>query len=190
MTEREELIAKIGEALNALSKVYPEYNCNSQHNRETPRRIADTWIEMCKGYGGQDFDFTCFPADTFSQNPVVLKDIEFNSFCVHHFLPFFGTVSIGYFPKEKICGVSKLARAVEYMASKPQVQEELGQELLTFLLENLDPHYVFIEIKAKHTCVSCRGIKSRNSEMITHHVGGPQRTDADRAYNVIREMLK
>lgn len=156
----------IQKALIELSKLYPEFNIEDEHNKDTARRISNVWMEMCKGYNPPDFDFTTFK-NKYPSQPIVLKDIPFSSFCKHHFLPFYGKAHIGYLPGDKICGLSKLPRVVEYFASKPQVQEELGNEIVTYLGDNLDPILVIVLIEAEHTCVACRGVKSVGGKMIT-----------------------
>jgi GTP cyclohydrolase I len=100
---------------------------------------------------------------------IIKKDIEFSSWCAHHFLPFYGKVTIGYVPNDKICGLSKLDRIVNHLSKKPQVQEILGDEILSFLDEKLAPKRLVVIIESTHTCVACRGAESRNSSMITTH---------------------
>lgn len=101
------------------------------------------------------------------ENPTYIANNIWVHNCSHHFLPFSGKVHIGYLPGDKICGLSKLPRVVEYFASKPQVQEELGNEIVTYLGDNLDPILVIVLIEAEHTCVACRGVKSVGGKMIT-----------------------
>ena len=88
---------------------------------------------------------------------VVLKDIEFYSTCEHHLQPFFGTISIGYLPKGRVLGISKLARLVEVFARRLQIQEKLVAEIADSLMETLQPHGVMVVCKAKHMCTTaCR----------------------------------
>lgn len=190
LENRDELINKVNEALNVLHSIYPQFDPNSEHNKETGRRIADTWIEICKGYMPEDFEFTKFKSDGNGQ-PIVLKNIEFNSFCTHHFLPFSGKISIGYLPNKEICGVSKLARVVEYLASKPQIQEILGREIAEYLAKKMDPYYILVKVEAQHTCISCRGVKSKNSTMTTfYEVSKVSRELSAEAFGVLSEMFR
>lgn len=162
----------IREALLALEREYPEYKTDDPHNVDTPKRIAKAWMEMCRGYDDCGFDFTTFPNDrdcSYSDNWIYLTNIEFSSLCQHHFMPFYGIVDIGYVPAERIVGISKLARVTEYFAKRPQVQERLGDDIVDFLYDNLRPLKVAVRIRSTHTCIACRGIESRNSEMITYH---------------------
>lgn len=167
--KREELILSLQTALYALRKIYPHFNDFPEHNRETPRRIADSWIEMFKGLEEPTFNFTTFPNEHPCEE-VVLDGIEFSSMCMHHFMPFSGTVKITYSPGKTICGISKLARVVDYFSARPQIQEKMGEEIKAFLVKHLDPTYLHIVIESKHSCVGCRGAKSRNSSMTTQHI--------------------
>lgn len=190
--KRQELIIKVEEALKALHNIYPDYDIKGEHNKETGRRIADTWIEICKGYDKPDFNFTTFNNDV-SYQPIILKDIPFSSFCTHHFLPFSGKVHIGYIPQNKICGLSKLPRVVEYYASKPQIQEIMTNEIAMYLNINLEPILIVVVAEAKHTCVACRGIKSSGGKMITKSVHGDYRfstIELGQAEKSIMELLK
>ena len=168
----------IGKALETLGKIYPEYDNKDEHNIGTPHRVAKMWIEMFKGLGEKDFNFTTFSneeelgytpikGEELPRNWVVLKDIEFSSMCQHHLMPFSGVVHIGYLPSREICGISKLAREVDYFSARPQVQERLGKDIYNFLWKELRPRALIVIIESKHSCVGCRGIKSRNSKMIT-----------------------
>lgn len=164
----EKLEEKIGEALKVLHEIYPDYDNADEHNIKTPHRIAKMWIEMFKGLGEADFEFTTFKNESsIKEDWVILKDIEFSSMCQHHLLPFSGVVHIAYIPSDEICGISKLARVVDYFSARPQVQERLGRQIFNFIKKELDPNSLVVIVEAKHTCVACRGIKSRNSTMIT-----------------------
>lgn len=166
-----ELELYLAGALKAYGKLYPQYDVMDEHNRNTPHRIAKAWMELGKGYGEIDFEFTTFDNEfTLSESDwVILKDIEFSSLCQHHFFPFSGKVHIGYVPDKKICGISKLARVVEYFSTRPQVQEGLGADILTFLSSKLKPLKLAIIIESSHTCVACRGVKAKGSKMVTYH---------------------
>lgn len=161
----------IKKALEIISEIHPTFNINDPHNVNTHKRIVKAWLQMCGGLYERDFEFTTFPKDELEldDNWVIKKDIEFSSLCQHHFMPFFGKVSIGYVANEKICGISKLDRIVHYYSKRPQVQERLGNEIHDFLWEQLRPRKLAIIIDSVHTCVACRGIESRNSSMITTH---------------------
>ena len=109
---------------------------------------------------------------------VVLKDIEFYSTCEHHLQPFFGTISIGYLPKGRVLGISKLARLVEVFARRLQIQEKLVAQIADSLMETLQPHGVMVVCKAKHMCISSRGIEKHNAVMVTSAIRGAFLTSA------------
>jgi GTP cyclohydrolase I len=160
-------------AINELNTVYPELDVLSDHLKDTPHRISKMWIESFKGLGDRDWEFTTFPykseiGNEFS-NWIVIKNIEFSSWCAHHFLPFSGTIDIGYVPNALMAGASKLPRAVEYLSARPQVQETLGEDIVEFLYSHLRTSKICVRITSKHSCIQCRGVKSRNSEMVTLH---------------------
>lgn len=142
-----------------------------ENNKETPYRLAKLFYdEVFKNRNLQGFnDFlntmATFPNPNFSEknpntNEITVKDIKFYSTCAHHWLPFFGTVSVTYIPRENIIGLSKIPRAVKYFSKKPQVQEKLGSDIAEFLYSILDPEKVVVKIKAVHTCVGARGAES------------------------------
>jgi GTP cyclohydrolase I len=172
----EEIIAScLYEVILALDNEYREalYVTENPHLKGTAKRIAKMWIEAFKGLGKPDFEFTTFPfeseIDNEFSNWIIIKDIEFSSWCAHHFLPFSGTIDIGYVPNALIAGASKLPRTVEYLSARPQVQEQLGEDIIQFLYDRLLTSKICVKITSKHTCIACRGAKSRNSEMVTYH---------------------
>ena len=139
----------------------------------TPRRVAAMYAEF---FDRIDQD----PADTLEvlyQEPyeemIVLKDIPFFSICEHHFLPFVGKVDIVYIPNDKrIVGASKLARAVDVAASRPQLQERLTTQIADALVKKLDPQGVLVRIEATHMCMTLRGVKKPGTKMITSAIRG------------------
>lgn len=144
---------------------------NEEELENTPRRIKDFYREW---YENSKYDkFTLFDNggnrgsiykyDQF----IVLKNIMLHSMCSHHMLPFIGMAHIAYLPGEKILGVSKLSRVVKKLASKPQIQEQLTQEIADYLYDVLRPRFLIVVIEAKHTCMIIRGVKEHDSEMVT-----------------------
>jgi len=105
-------------------------------------------------------------------DPVVMRHILFHSVCEHHLLPFFGSVNLAYVPNGKVAGLSKLARAVEVAAKRPQVQERLTTQVADAIYNALEPHVVAVEIDAEHLCMSMRGIKKPGAKVITTAVRG------------------
>jgi len=153
---------------------FPDSFFNKEELENTPRRIRKFQRELEKL---RDFKFTVFENPNYDQL-IVLKDIDFCSFCSHHLLPFFGKAHIGYLPDKKICGVSKLARAVDKFASKPQVQEKLTNEIADFIYEKLNPKFLMVVVEGKHLCMQMRGVKKSNAVMITSAI----RTKEDITY--------
>ena len=105
-------------------------------------------------------------------DPVVMRHVLFHSVCEHHLLPFFGSVNLAYVPNGKLAGLSKLARAVEIAAKRPQVQERLTMQVADAIYGVLEPHVVAVEIDAEHLCMAMRGIKKPGTKVITTAVRG------------------
>ena len=146
---------------------------NSEVLENTPRRVAAMYAEF---FAKVDQD----PADVLEvlyQEPyeemIVLKQIPFFSICEHHFLPFVGTADIVYIPKDqRIVGASKLARAVDVAASRPQLQERLTSQIADALVKKLDPQGVLVRIEATHLCMTLRGVKKPGTRMVTSAIRG------------------
>jgi len=138
-----------------------------EHHRDTPRRLAAAMKELTVR---EEFKFTTFKAK--SQNMVVLGPIPFYTLCAHHVLPFHGNAWIGYVPDQLIAGLSKFARAVEYVAKGFHVQEELTTELHDFLWSRLAPKGMAVVMKAEHMCMAMRGVKASGVLTTTSEVSG------------------
>lgn len=147
----------------------PDELFNEEELKNTPNRYK-RFIEEWRGSG--DFKFTVFPNDEGYDQMIVLKNVEFDSLCSHHVLPFSGHCSVAYIPKEKICGISKLARVVDKFAHKPQLQEGMTQQIADFVDEQLNPHGVAVYIEAQHECMKIRGVKKRDAIMATSALKG------------------
>jgi len=120
---------------------------------ETPRRIAEMYAELFEGIDQDPREVLRVTFKTEKhQEMVILKDIPFYSMCEHHFLPFHGMAHIGYIPSGPIVGISKLARAVEILARRPQLQERLTEQIADAIMEALDPQGVGVVIEAEHLC--------------------------------------
>jgi GTP cyclohydrolase I len=135
--------------------------------RETPERVARMYAELFSGIGQDPRELL---RKTFTQKyeeMVLVKDIPFASLCEHHLLPFMGKAHIAYIPNGKIVGLSKLARAVEMLARRPQVQERMTEELADILMEELDARGVGVILEATHTCMTIRGVKKEGSVCTT-----------------------
>ncbi len=144
----------------------------------TPERMHRMWLELTCGYlvdPEQLINGAVF--DVGYSEMVVVKEIPFYSLCEHHMLPFFGTASVGYVPKGKVVGLSKIPRAVEMYARRLQVQERMTQQIADFLQERLDPLGVAVVIEAQHLCMAMRGIRKGGATMVTSSVLGCFRTN-------------
>lgn len=145
---------------------------------DTPKRVAKMYDEIFEGYKQ---DPAVILKTTFGAGPydemVISKEIEFFSMCEHHALPFFGQVHIGYLPDKRVVGLSKLARLVDCFAHRLQIQELLTVSIGKAIEEHLKPLGVGVVISASHLCQEMRGIKKRNSRMVTSYLGGVFRED-------------
>jgi GTP cyclohydrolase I len=145
-----------------------------ESTRETPRRMAEALAELL---APTPFRPTTFPNDGGYDELVVARSIPFHSLCEHHLLPFVGVAHVGYLPGERIIGLSKLARVVEYFARGPQVQERLTTEIARWLERTLAPRGVGVVLEAEHTCMSLRGVRKPGATTVTSALYGALRHD-------------
>ncbi|HIC93801.1 MAG TPA: GTP cyclohydrolase I FolE [Anaerolineae bacterium] len=135
---------------------------------ETPRRIAEMYAELFEGLEKDPLEeLKVFFEAGKHKEMIILKDIPFYSMCEHHFLPFHGVAHIGYIPNERIVGISKLARVVEILARRPQLQERLTGQIADAIMEGLQPQGVGVVVEAEHLCLTMRGIKKPGSIVVT-----------------------
>lgn len=138
----------------------------------TPERVAAAYAELFSGLRDDPRRHLAVTFDEQHRELVVLRDISFASVCEHHLLPFMGYVHIGYVPRGRVVGLSKLARLVEGYARRPQVQERLTSEIADVLMEELHPDGCGVVIEATHTCMTIRGIQKPGTTMITSAIRG------------------
>ena len=143
--------------------------------RETPRRMADAYAELLTP---QPFQATTFPNDDGYDELVVARAIPFHSLCMHHLLPFHGVAHIGYLPRERIIGLSKLGRVVELFARDLQIQERLTTQIAGWLEHELQPKGVGVVLEAEHMCMSLRGVQKFGAKTLTSALHGLVRDDA------------
>lgn len=141
---------------------------------DTPQRVARAWREYTSGYGE---DPALHLSRTFEEvggydELVLLKDIPFQSHCEHHMAPITGTASIAYMPKDRVVGISKLARVLDGFARRLQVQERLTAEVAQCIWDNLHPHGVAVVICASHGCMTGRGVRTPGVRMMTSRLLG------------------
>lgn len=136
--------------------------------RLTPKRVAESLRFLTSGYGADPDEIlnsAVFQVDY--DEMVLVRDIEVFSLCEHHMLPFFGKAHVAYIPKEKIVGLSKIARLVEVYARRLQVQERLTQEIAATIEKLIDPEGVGMVIEAQHLCMRMRGVAKQHSSVTT-----------------------
>ncbi|KXG75002.1 GTP cyclohydrolase I FolE [Thermotalea metallivorans] len=147
---------------------------------DTPKRIANMYEEIFSGLkeDPQEHLEVYFQQEQ-HEELVLVKDIPFYSMCEHHLVPFFGKCHVGYIPKKgKLTGLSKLARVVETVARRPQLQERLTTMIADAIMEKLSPHGVIVVVEAEHMCMTMRGVKKPGSQTITSAVRGLFNKDA------------
>ncbi len=136
--------------------------------RATPQRAASAWTDLTRGYR-QDpaalLQSAIFEVE--ANHMVIVRDIEIYSLCEHHLLPFFGVCHIGYIPRGKVLGVSKLARLADLYARRLQVQERLTNQIARTIMDTLRPEGVGVIIEAQHLCMMMRGVEKQGSRMVT-----------------------
>ena len=139
---------------------------------DTPDRVARMYENLFSGIGikTEDAIDTVFEAE--SQDPVIVRGLVFYSVCEHHLLPFFGEARVGYVPGGKIAGISKLARALEVAAHRPQVQERLTADVANAIFNVLQPEGVVVELEAEHLCMAMRGVKKPGTKVLTSATRG------------------
>ena len=147
--------------------------------KETPRRVAEMYREVFSGLH-QDPDAVVDAVfDVGHDEIIMVRDIDLESLCEHHLLPFAGKAHVAYIPGKdgRITGLSKLARLVDVLAKRPQVQERLTTQVADVLERTLNPRGVFVVIEAEHLCMSMRGVKKPGSVTVTSAVRGVFRSD-------------
>jgi GTP cyclohydrolase I len=165
--------ARIREAVTSIIKAIGE-----DPEREglvgTPNRIAEMYAELFSGLEADPKEGLAVGYEEGHREMVILRDIPFYSMCEHHLLPFYGTVHIGYIPNisGRIVGISKLARVVEIIARRPQIQERMTGQIADAIMEGLEPSGVVVVTQAEHLCMIMRGVKKPGSAIVTSAIRG------------------
>jgi GTP cyclohydrolase IA len=141
---------------------------------ETPRRVADAYAELLTP---RPFRATTFPNDDGYDQLIVARAIPFHSLCMHHLLPFHGVAHIGYLPGERIVGLSKLGRVVEFFSRDLQIQERLTTQIAAWLQRELEPRGVGVVLEAEHLCMSLRGVQKLGAKTVSSALHGLVRDD-------------
>ncbi|GHH98179.1 GTP cyclohydrolase I FolE [Neobacillus kokaensis] len=170
--------AQIEEAVRLILEALGE-NPNREGLLDTPKRVAKMYEEVFSGLNEdpkQHFE-TIFSED--HEELVLVKDIPFYSMCEHHLVPFFGKAHVAYIPQNgRVTGLSKLARAVEAISKRPQLQERITATIADSIMEKLEPHGAMVVVEAEHMCMTMRGVKKPGSKTVTTAVRGTLANDA------------
>jgi GTP cyclohydrolase IA len=169
--DREALQRAVGDLLRALGA-----DVDAGGLRETPRRVAEGYLELLTPSA---FRATTFPNEDGYDGLIVAQAIPFHSLCMHHLLPFRGEAHLGYLPGERIVGLSKLARVVEWFARDLQIQERLTVQIADWLQAELRPAGVGVVLEAEHMCMSLRGVQQPSARTVTSALRGAIRDDPE-----------
>ncbi|MCA0985791.1 GTP cyclohydrolase I FolE [Guptibacillus algicola] len=163
---------KIQEAVKMILEAIGE-DPEREGLQDTPKRVARMYEEIFQGLNQDPKEHfqTIFGED--HEELVLVKDIPFYSTCEHHLVPFFGKAHVAYIPKGgKVTGLSKLARAVEAVTKRPQLQERITSTIANTMVDTLEPHGVMVVVEAEHMCMTMRGVKKPGSSTVTSAVRG------------------
>ncbi len=171
--------ARIKQAVQDIIKAIGE-DPEREGLRGTPQRVAEMYGELFAGIKKDPKEDLDIGFELGHREMVVLKDIPFYSMCEHHLLPFFGFAHVGYIPNNegRIVGISKLARVVETVARRPQVQERMTTEIADAIDEGIHPAGLAVVLQAEHLCMTMRGIKKPGSNVTTSAIRGTFRSKA------------
>jgi GTP cyclohydrolase I len=177
--DRDRIAAAIREVLAAIGE-----DPGRAGLEETPTRVADAYAEFFSGVGvdaAEQLRQTFPLPDGAASEPVLVRGISFRSMCEHHLLPFIGTAHVAYIPSDRIVGLGRLAAVVDTIASRPQLQEKLGEEIAETIEQALGARGVLVVLDAKHDCVRTRGSRQTGSTTVTIASRGELSSPAARA---------
>jgi GTP cyclohydrolase I len=158
--------------------------------KDTPKRVAKMYKEVFAGVG---IDPRTALTTTFEEDYeglVVVKDINYYTFCEHHLIPFFGKAHIGYIPNGRVVGLSKFARLVELVSKRPQVQERMTQQIADAIMNVLKPKGVIVSVEGQHLCMCARGVKKPGSSTVTTVKKGVFKENVSLAEEFERTLLR
>ncbi len=164
-------LARIESAVREILEAVGE-NPDREGLLETPGRVARMYAELFSGLSSNPKRHLSKFFTEIYDEVVLVRDIAFHSMCEHHLLPFIGTAHIGYIPNGKVIGLSKLARVVDEISHRPQVQERMTQQIADLLIDQLQAKGVAVVIEATHSCMSIRGIRKPGSLCVTSAMKG------------------
>ena len=181
-------VNKIENAFKEVIEALGE-NIEREGLKDTPKRIAQSYGELFSGLFQKPEDVLQKTFEVERNDLIVEKNIDFYSMCEHHFLPIVGKIDIAYIPNGKIVGFGDIIKVIDILSKRPQIQERLGVQIADAIYEALNCQGVMIIIKAKHMCMTMRGEKRVNSEIITTSYRGIFENDINRRMEVI-SLLK
>ncbi len=167
--------AKVDQIARHFSRIMEvlDLDLDDPHLRDTPERVGHMYLEIFCGLEEESEPvLTTFPNAEGYSNMVMVKDIEFYSVCAHHMIPFFGKAHVAYIPHEKIVGLSKIPRVVDFYARRPQLQERLTEQIIDFLVEKLAPQGAILVMEARHLCMEMRGVEKPGAYTTTSALRG------------------
>lgn len=183
-------LEKIEKAVSMILEAVGE-DTTREGLQDTPKRVAKMYAEVFSGLKEDPKEYFKTVFHEGHEELVLVKDIPFYSMCEHHLVPFFGKAHIAYIPRDGIVtGLSKLARAVDTVARRPQLQERITSTIADSLMDTLDPHGVFVMVEAEHMCMTMRGIKKPGATTVTAVARGVLETDAIKRSEVITYINK
>lgn len=138
---------------------------------DTPNRVAKMYLEIASGLLTDPPAMTTFSRGNCDQMITVL-DMDYHSLCEHHLVPFYGKVHIGYLPQDRISGLSKFGRVIDWYARRPQIQEQFTAQIADHIMKELDPHGVIVVVEGTHMCMSMRGVRKPNHVTVTSAIRG------------------
>ncbi len=165
--DQERIAAAVRELLEAIGE-----DAGRPGLRETPRRIAEAYAELFAGLHQDPLAVLGSGLEESHKEMVILKNIPFYSLCEHHLLPFHGRAHVGYVPEGRIAGASKIARVVDVLARRPQLQERLTSQVADCIMDGLAPDGVAVVIEAEHLCLTMRGVQKPGTLLVTSAIRG------------------
>lgn len=165
--DQERIAAAVRELLEAIGE-----DPDRPGLRDTPRRIAEAYAELFAGLHQDPLAVLGSGLEESHKEMVILKNIPFYSLCEHHLLPFHGRAHVGYVPEGRIAGASKIARVVDVLARRPQLQERLTSQVADSIMDGLAPDGVAVVIEAEHLCLTMRGVQKPGTLLVTSAIRG------------------
>lgn len=160
-------VPEVAKYVEAILKLMGE-DSKREGLKETPERVAKAWLEMLAGYSQDPKEILSRTFDAGHYNEmIIVSHINFVSSCEHHLLPFTGEVNVGYIPKKRVVGASKIPRLVECFARRLQIQERMTVQIADSIMGHLDVSGVGVVVHATHSCIAMRGVKKPTSIMTT-----------------------